>query len=144
MMKPVITLLLGLLIVSPLAAEERLAGANDLSHARISDADCARIAPYLPGGADYVPGVAADGSAVAPADVDGGYGYGSRRLYEFDVTLDPLDGRPATFDSNSQMAVARVAIDMETGRTTIDGHDVSGASHALAEACAGLHHKPVK
>ena len=66
MMKPALALLLGLLIVSPLRAEERLAGADDLRHARISEADCARLAPYLAGGADYVPGIAADGRAVAP------------------------------------------------------------------------------
>ncbi|MEQ8266714.1 MAG: hypothetical protein RH982_05920 [Parvibaculum sp.] len=144
MMKPAMTLLLGLLTVSPLAAEERLAGADDLRHAQISEADCARLAPYLPGGADYVPGVAADGSAVAPADLDGGYGYGHRPVYEFDATLDPLIGRNPAFNSATKLTVARIAIDMKTGRTTIDGHDVAGGNHALAEACAGLHHKPVK
>jgi len=144
MMKPALALLLGLLIVSPLRAEERLAGADDLRHAQISEADCSRLAPYLPGGADYVPGIAADGRAVAPADLDGGYRYGNRSVYEFDVTLDPLVGRNPAFNSATKMIVARVVIDMETGRTTMDGHDVSGGNHAIAEACAGLHHKPVK
>lgn len=142
-MKPALVPLLGLLIVSPLAAEEMLAGADELRHAQISEADCRRIALYQPGGADYVPGVAADGSAVAPADLDG-YRYGNRPVYEFDVTLDPLIGRNPAFNSATKMSVARVVIDMDTGHTTMDGQDVSGGNHAIAEACARLHHKPVK
>lgn len=147
MMKPLTAcaLLFGLLIVSSLRAEERgLAGVEDLRHAQISETDCRNLAPYLPGGAEYVPGIAADGSAVAPADLDGGYSYGNRAIYEFDATLDPLIGRNPAFNSATKMAVARIAIDMETGRTTIDGHDVAGGNHALAEACARLHHKRVK
>ncbi|MEQ8281168.1 MAG: hypothetical protein RIC04_16395 [Parvibaculum sp.] len=112
--------------------------------AYIEQSDCDAIAVHFPGGADYVPGVAADGSRVAPADLGGGYAYGLRPVYEFDMTLDPLIGRNPAFNSATKMTVARVSIDMTTGRTTIDGHDVSGANHALAEACARLHHKPVK
>ena len=93
---------------------------------------------------DYVPGVAVDGSAVAPADLDGGHRYGQRPVYEFDITLDPVAALNPAFASTTQMAVARVRIDMATGRMTIDGHDVAGADHAVAEACARLHHKSVK
>ncbi len=128
------------LLALPATAEE-LAG---LDIAYIEQSDCDAIAVHLPGGADYVPGVAADGSPVAPADLGGGYGYGSRPVYEFDITLDPLIGRNPTFNSATKMTVGRVRIDTTTGQTTIDGHDVSGANHALAEACARLHHKPVK
>ena len=128
-----------LLALPALAGE--LAGA-DIEY--VSAADCAAIAAYLPGGADYVPGVAADGSAVAPADLDGGHRYGLRPVYEFDITLDPVAALNPAFASTTQMAVARVRIDMATGRTTIDGHDVAGADHAVAEACARLHHKSVK
>ena|SRR3990167_3834875 len=116
-----------------------LAGSDAPRIAEISADDCRRIAPYLPGGADYVPGVAADGSAVAPADIDGGYRYGLRPLYEFDVTLDPLVGRNPAFNSATEMTVARIVIDTRTGRATIDGEDISGVDHALAEACARLH-----
>lgn len=118
---------------------DELAGGDAPRIVEISEADCRNIAPYLPGGADYVPGVAADGSAVAPADINGGYGYGLRPLYEFDVTLDPLVGRNPAFNSATKMAVARIAIDTRTGQATIDGQDVSGVDHALAEACASLH-----
>ena len=140
MMKRLLSLSVLLLVAAPATAED-LAGA-DVEY--VLAADCAAIAAYLPGGADYVPGVAADGSRVAPADLGGGYAYGLRPVYEFDMTLDPLIGRNPAFNSATKMTVARVSIDMTTGRTTIDGHDVSGANHALAEACARLHHKPVK
>jgi hypothetical protein len=139
-------MLLAAVAVVPLAAsaEEELAGSDALRIIEISETDCRHIAPYLPGGADYVPGIAADGSAVAPADIGGGYGYGLRPLYEFDVTLDPLIGRNPAFNSATKMTVARIAIDTRTGRATIDGQDVSGVDHALAEACARLHQTPAK
>jgi len=131
---------------SPLAAraEAELAGGDAPRIVELSESDCRHIAPYLPGGADYVPGVAADGSAVAPADINGGYGYGLRPRYEFDVTLDPLIGRNPAFKSATKMTVARIAIDTRTGHATIDGHDVSGVDQALAEACARLHQTPAK
>ena len=67
--------------------------------AYIEQPDCDAIAVHFPGGADYVPGVAADGSRVAPADLGGGYAYGLRPVYEFDMTLDPLIGRNPAFNS---------------------------------------------
>ena len=140
MMKRLLSLSVLLLVAAPATAED-LAGA-DVEY--VLAADCAAIAAYLPGGADYVPGVAADGSAVAPADLDGGHRYGLRPVYEFDITLDPVAALNPAFASTTQMAVARVRIDMATGRMTIDGHDVAGADHAVAEACARLHHKSVK
>ncbi|MDZ4382902.1 MAG: hypothetical protein U0942_16340 [Parvibaculum sp.] len=137
-------LLLALAIPAAAPAETWLAGSAAPRIVEISEDDCRRIAPYLPGGADYVPGVAADGSAVAPAGIDGGYRYGLRPFYEFDVTLDPLAGLNPAFGSTTEMSVARIVIDTGTGHATIDGEDVSGVDRALAEACAGLHHKPVK
>lgn len=139
-------MLLAAVAAAPLAAraEAELAGNGAPRIVEISESDCRHIAPYIPGGADYVPGVAADGSAVAPADIGGGYGYGLRPLYEFDVTLDPLIGRNPAFNSATKMTVARIAIDTKTGRATIDGQDVSGVDHALADACARLHQTPAK
>lgn len=126
------------LLSGPVHAEE-LAGGEVPRIEKVSEADCRHIAPYLPGGADYVPGVAADGSAVAPADVDGGYAYGQWPVYEFYVTVFPSSGLSPAFGATAEVPVALVRVDSRTGRTTIDGQDVSGASHALAEACARLH-----
>lgn len=137
MMKRLLSLLVLVLAAAPAQAE--LAGSEAPRIVEISEQDCRHIAPYIPGGADYVPGVAADGRAVAPADLNGGYGYGLRPVYEFDATLDPLIGRNPAFNSATKMNVARIAIDMTTGRVTIDGEDVTGLDHALAEACARLH-----
>lgn len=137
MMKRLLSLLVLVLAAAPAQAE--LAGSDAPRIVEISEKDCRHIAPYLPGGADYVPGVAADGRAVVPADLNGGYGYGLRPVYEFDATLDPLIGRNPAFNSATKLNVARIAIDMTTGRVTIDGQDVSGLDHALAEACARLH-----
>ena len=125
----------------PLAvhAETNLAGSEVPRIAEISESDCRNIAPYLPGGADYVPGVAADGSAVAPADVDGGYRYGHWSVYEFYVTVLPAGPTNPAFGAATEIPVALVRVDAMTGRTTIDGQDVSGVDHALAEACARLH-----
>ncbi|MBC7103476.1 MAG: hypothetical protein H5U13_09710 [Parvibaculum sp.] len=140
MMKRLYILLALLPVLGGSAAHAaELAGSAAPRIVEISEDDCRRIAPYLPGGADYVPGVAANGSAVAPADIDGGYRYGLRPLYEFDVTLDPLAGRNPAFNSATEMTVARIVIDTRTGHATIDGEDISGVDHALAEACARLH-----
>lgn len=130
-----------LVLAFPAAAPARaeLAGGEAPRIVEVSEKDCRHIAPYLPGGADYVPGVAADGRAVVPADLNGGYAYGRRPVYEFDATLDPLVGRNPAFNSTTKMTVARIAIDMGSGRVTIDGQDVTGLDHALAEACASLH-----
>lgn len=137
MMKRLLSLLVLVLAAAPAQAE--LAGSEAPRIVEISEQDCRHIAPYIPGGADYVPGVTADGRAVTPADLGGGYGYGLRPVYEFDATLDPLIGRNPAFNSATKLNVARIAIDMTTGRVTIDGQDVTGLDHALAEACARLH-----
>ncbi|MEQ8265964.1 hypothetical protein [Parvibaculum sp.] len=138
-------MVLAALAAAPLAAsaEEELAGGDAPRIAEISETDCRHIAPYLPGGADYVPGVAADGSAVAPADVDGGYRYGQWPVYEFYVTVRPAGAANPAFAA-TEIPVALVRVDTKTGRTTIDGEDVSGVDHALAEACARLHQTPAK
>jgi hypothetical protein len=47
-----------------------LAGAARAEEVRISQADCRLLTAYQPGGADYRPGVTADGKSVAPADLN--------------------------------------------------------------------------
>ena len=134
-----------LVLAAPLAAHaEELAGGGPPRIVEISQEDCRHIAPYIPGGADYVPGVAADGSAVEPADIGGGYGYGHRPVYEFYVTVLPLGAASPAFAASTEIPVALVRVDTKTGRTTIDGQDVSGVDHSLAEACARLHQSPAK
>lgn len=125
-------------------AEAGLAGDDAPLVISVSERDCRHISAHLPGGADYVPGTTADGRTVAPADLNGGYGYGVRPYYEFDIELvDTLRHNPVhALEGN--IAVARVGIDMTTGRVTVDGQDVAGMDHAIAEACARLHQTPPK
>ena len=127
-----------------------LAGGEDGRIVHISPEACDRLDLYTPpdaenGAADYVPGVAADGSPVASADLDGGSGYEPRRFYEFDVVVRPLGVGSTPDISRSDMSVAHLRIDSRTGAVDIDGVPVSdGSRHALAEACAELHHKGMK
>ncbi|MBX3447030.1 MAG: hypothetical protein KF765_09760 [Parvibaculaceae bacterium] len=134
-----LTVLLILALPATALAQAELAGSDAPRIAGISEKDCRHIAPYISGGADYVPGVAADGRAVAPADVGGGFEYRTRDVYEFDAIMDPLVRRNPAFSSATRLNLARIAIDMKTGRVTMDGQNVNGLDHALAEACARLH-----
>src|SRR5690606_6357420 len=47
-----------------------LAGPAGAEEVRITRADCRLLTAYQPGGADYRPGVTADGKSVAPADLN--------------------------------------------------------------------------
>jgi hypothetical protein len=128
-------------VAGPAFAED-LAGGPPFHVTGISREACDHIATYIPDGeADYKPGVAADGSTVAPADLDGGYGIAPRESYSFPVTIDPFRGNSPQFSAHTDMKVAQVTLDAATGRVTVDGKDVTGADRALAEACAHLNDK---
>lgn len=133
-----------LLAIAPgIAHAEDLAGGSTIHVVGISREACDHIATYIPNGeADYKPGVAADGSTVAPADLDGGYGVALRESYSFPVTIDPFRGQSPQFSAHTEMEVAQVTLDAATGRVTVDGQDVTGAARALAEACARLNDEP--
>ncbi len=128
----------------------QLAGGEGARIVRISPEACENLDLYaapdtVDGAADYVPGVAADGRPVAPADIGGGTGYVPRRHYEFDVVVRPLAGSAMPGVSTSEMSVAHLRIDSRTGAVEIDGVPLSdGSRHALAEACAELHHTHTK
>jgi hypothetical protein len=132
-----------LAIAPGIAHAEDIAGGSTIHVVGISREACDRISAYIPNGeADYKPGAAADGSTVAPADLDGGYGVASRGSYSFPVTIDPFRGQSPQFSAHTEMEVAQVTLDTATGRVTVDGQDVTGADRALAEACAHLNDRP--
>ncbi len=136
---------LTLLLAVSQASSQTLAGQDGAPRiAQISKSDCAAIAPYIPGGADYVPGVAVDGSAVAPADVDGSFTATPPALYQFDVIIDPVGPYAGSLGSESRLSLAHVTLDSRTGAIAIDGREIGGVNHALTEACARLHHIPPK
>jgi hypothetical protein len=140
--KQILVVVAAMLAVASPAFAEDLAGGPPLHVTGISREACDHIATYIPNGeADYKPGLAADGSTVAPADLDGGYGIAPRESYSFPVTIDPFRGNSPQFSAHTDMEVAQVTLDPATGRVTVDGKDVTGADHALAEACARLDDK---
>ncbi|MGB3810907.1 MAG: hypothetical protein WA943_12490 [Parvibaculum sp.] len=125
------------------AADELAGGEPPFRVVGIDRDACAQIANYAPTGeADYKPGIAADGSTVAPADLDGGYGIEPRGLYHFPVKIEPFGSANSRFNAQTSLEIADVTIDPKTGRVTIDGQDVSGADRALADACAHLDDQP--
>lgn len=129
----------------PLHAEELAGKGEPFRVLDISPEACARLAPYVSSGeADYQPGVAVDGSAVAPADLDGGYGLEPRSIYRFQVQIEPFNGAAAPYSNQTTLDVADVMIDSKTGRVTIDGHDMASGNRALAEACALQQAKPAR
>lgn len=106
----------------------------DFQPVEVSPELCARIATYVPNGeADYKPGIAADGSAVAPADIDAPIE--TRELYSFPVKIAPFKGSEK-YAADSTLEVATVTFDPKTGIVLVDGQQVTGAERALADACA--------
>lgn len=133
-----------LMLLPSSASAEELAGKGEpFKVLDISPEACAQLAPYVSNGdADYKPGVAADGSAVPPADLDAEDQLQPRSLYNFQIKIDPL-GSSSPYSNLTTLDVADVTIDSQTGRITIDGHDIGmGGNRALAEACALRATKP--
>lgn len=121
-----------------LAAEELAGGPPHIL--AVSPEVCARLSTYMSNEATYKAGVAADGGAVAPADIDPVYE--PRTTFSFPIEIDPFGGANPRYSANTTAVVADVTIDAITGRTTIDGQEVAGADHALAEACARQGNRP--
>tara|TARA_R110000824_G_scaffold155226_6_gene327732 strand:- start:22455 stop:22916 length:462 start_codon:yes stop_codon:yes gene_type:complete len=129
----------GLASVAPSIAAELAGGDNDFVIEGIDPDACRQLAPYLSQGeADYQPGIAVDGSAVAPADLDGGYAVPPRQFYEFPVKIRPLADSASPVAEATELEVAHVIFDAKSGRVTLDGQDISGGNRALSEACAHL------
>ncbi|MEN6543728.1 hypothetical protein [Parvibaculum sp.] len=121
------------LVGAPGAAEAE-GGSVGFTPVEVSAELCARLATYVPNGeADYKPGVAADGRAVAPADID--VPVETRELYSFPVKIAPF-GNGGKYAADSTLEVATVTFDPKTGIVLVDGQQVTGADRALADACA--------
>jgi hypothetical protein len=117
-------------------AEELAGGEAPFEVVEVGPELCRHLATYVSNGeADYKPGVAADGSSVAPADVDGGATIAPRDLYSFPVRIAPFDAS-TKYASDSTVEVATVTFDAKTGLVMVDGQQVTGADRALADACA--------
>jgi len=127
-------LLLIICFVLPAHAVE-LAGGERLQITGIAPEDCARIATLEPNGeADYKPGMATDGSAVVPADVEGSISIAPPELLAFKVRVAPISN-PADRFNRSYIDTIEVEIDPRTGRVSVEGQEIDGAVHEIADAC---------
>lgn len=136
-----IALLMGLACLSSvhgLAADELAGGPPRIL--AVSPEVCAQRSTYMSNEANYKSGVAADGSTVAPADIDPVYE--PRTTFSFPIEIEPFGSANSRYSPNTAAVVADVTIDAITGRTTIDGQEVTGADRALAEACAHQDNQP--
>jgi len=97
---------------------------------------CAHMAALPPTGeADYKPGIAVDGSHVAPADIDGAIHIQPPPVLSFRARVSPIRD-PRDRYSRSYIDTVEIQIDTQTGRLFVDGQEIDGAAHAIAEACA--------
>jgi len=120
--------------VLPAHAAE-LAGGERVQIIGVAPEDCARMATLEPNGeADYKPGVAADGSAVVPADVEGSISIAPPDMLAFKVRVAPIPN-PADRFNPSYIDTIEIEIDPRTGRATAEGQEINGAAHEIADAC---------
>lgn len=104
----------------------------------LTSAQCQELLRQLPSGdAEYVPGISADGQAVAPADLPAADG-GS----PFDVVEIRLLGKPDPTGREgiaTELRAGILRVDTRTGRVTLDGRDLAGTDGAtLARFCTAL------
>jgi hypothetical protein len=124
-----------------LPPEAGLAGAGVLApRARpeiveISDGTCALVTTHAPrDDVAYQPGVTVAGNSVVPANVEQGYQYNLRPIYEFDVRINPLPN--AEFAAPARMDIATVTYEPQSGRVMVDGQEVVWMhENALRAAC---------
>lgn len=124
-----------------LPPEAGLAGAGVLApRARpeiveITDGTCALVTTHTPReDVAFRPGVTVAGNSVVSANVEQGYQYNLRPIYEFDVRIDPLPN--AGFSASSPMDIATVTYEPQNGKVMVDGEEVVWMhENALREAC---------
>jgi hypothetical protein len=122
------------LVVLPAHAVD-LAGGERVQITGIAPEDCARMATLEPNGeADYKPGVAADGTSVLPADVEGSISIAPPDLLAFKVRVAPI-ANPADRFNRSYIDTIEIEIDPRSGRVTVEGQEIDGAAHEIADAC---------
>lgn len=103
--------------------------------------DCRHIVAHTPDASvAYTPGVTADGRAVAPADLGGGYSVKPPESFSMDINIDLQErfGLPA--NKGQYMGEIRAGkVEIKNGRAFYNGQELAtGAQNAVAEACRKL------
>ncbi len=104
---------------------------------------CDSVTRYVqPPGVAYEPGVDVNGNPVAPADLPGGNTWTPPKTLQFPVILNPFNihgsssSTAAKEFSNTQMPVAHVTVDLDSGEVLLDGKPISDTdAQAIAAAC---------
>lgn len=97
---------------------------------------CVRITTLAPSGeADYKPGVTVHGRPVASAEADGSLYFPPPPVLVFKARVAPFPNAADRYN-RSYIDTVEVEIDTKTGRLRVDGQEIDGTAHALAEACA--------
>lgn len=108
----------------------------------VTEAECANFSAHTPDASvAYRPGVAADGSAVAPADLPGsGFTVTPPENIAIDIKIDPSRLPAGAGRYLGEATVGKV--ELKDGRVYYNGTEIdSGAGHAVAEACRKLRRK---
>lgn len=109
----------------------------------VTSADCGDTVAYTPDpSVEYKPGVAADGSAVAPADLPGSsMTVAPPKKITIDITRYYQD-RFGLSSSEAQYGANLGKVTVENGKAYYNGQPLAtGAQNAIAEACNKLRAK---
>lgn len=121
----------------------------------VTKADCMALVRHHPApGTAYEPGVDVHGRYVAPADLPGSAGTVTLpERIEFDLRLNPMayvpaagpvtnapapsgQGQPPGRFNNTSLPLGHVAVDLGTGRATLDGRPLDGDQEkVVSDAC---------
>lgn len=130
-----------LVVIFALAAMTSPARAATIT---VSKADCRHIVAHSPDASvAYTPGVTADGRAVAPANVGGGYAVKPPESFTMDINIDLQErfGLPA--NKGQYMGEIKAGqVEIKDGKAFYNGQELAtGAQNAVAEACRKLQQK---
>jgi len=108
----------------------------------LTSEQCLQLLRQFPSGdADYVPGVTADGQAVAPADLppmEGGT-LGGAPFEEVEIRLLGVPTPVGRAGIDAELRPGTLRVNTRTGRVTLDGRDLAGNdAGTLVRYCTAL------
>lgn len=110
----------------------------------VTAADCGHVVAHAPDpSVAYRPGVTADGRAVAPAELAGGYAVRPPEKIVIDIKVDLQKRLGIPADASQYIGEAQLGqVVVENGRAFYNGQELAtGAQNAVAAACRELRAK---